>query len=49
MINGQLWTNAYMWLAIYTVGRINFEDKKFRGFRGYLLNIEIKYPCKFPA
>ena len=33
----------------YTVGRINFEDKKFRGFRGYLLNLEIKYPRKFPA
>ena len=30
-----------------TVGRINFEDKKFRGFRGYLLNLEIKYPCNF--
>ena len=33
----------------YTVGRINFEDKKFRGFRGYLLNLKIKYPRKFPA
>ena len=33
--------------AIHTVGRINFEDKKFRGFRGYLLNLEIKYPCNF--
>ena len=32
-----------------TVRRINFEDKKFRGFRGYLLNLEIKYPRKFPA
>ena len=30
-----------------TVGQINFEDKKFRGFRGYLLNLEIKYPCNF--
>ena len=30
-----------------TVWRINFEDKKFRGFRGYLLNLEIKYPCNF--
>ena len=30
-----------------TVGRINFEDKKFRGFRGYLLNLEIKYPRNF--
>ena len=30
---------------VATVGRINFEDKKFRGFRGYLLNLEIKYPC----
>ena len=35
--------------GLYTVGRINFEDKKFRGFRGYLLNLEIKYPRKFPA
>ena len=25
----------------HTVGRINFEDRKFRGFRGYLLNLEI--------
>ena len=32
----------------YTVGRINFEDKKFRGFRGYLVNLENKYPCNFP-
>ena len=32
---------------MYTVGRINFEDKKFRGFRGYLLNLEIKYPHNF--
>ena len=32
---------------MHTVGRINFEDKKFRGFRGYLLNLEIKYPCNF--
>ena len=31
----------------YTVGLINFENKKFRGFRGYLLNLEIKYPCNF--
>ena len=31
----------------HTVGRINFEDKKFRGFRGYLLNLEIKYPRNF--
>ena len=30
-----------------TVGRINFEDKKFRGFHGYLLNFEIKYPRNF--
>ena len=30
-----------------TVGRINFEDKKFRGFRGYLLNLEINYPRNF--
>ena len=27
-----------------TVGLINFEDKKFCG---YLLNLEIKYPCNF--
>ena len=33
--------------AAYTVGRINFEDKKFREFRGYLLNLEIKYPRNF--
>ena len=30
-----------------TVGRINLEDKKFRGFRGYLLNLEINYPHNF--
>ena len=30
-----------------TVGLINFEDKKVRGFRGYLLNLEIKYPRNF--
>ena len=42
------------WLAIvsrqfysYTVGRIKFEDKKFRGFRGCSLNLEIKYPRNF--
>ena len=34
-------------LIYSTIGRINFEDKKFRGFRGYLLNLEIKYPCNF--
>ena len=34
-------------LQYYTVGLINFEDKKFRGFRGYLLNLEIKYPHNF--
>ena len=34
------------WILV-TVGLINFEDKKFRGFRGYLLNLEIKYPCNF--
>ena len=38
-----------VYLTSTTVGRINFEDKKFRGFRGYLLNLEIKYPRKFPA
>ena len=32
---------------VHTVGRINFKDKKNRGFRGYLLNLEIKYPCNF--
>ena len=31
----------------FTVGQINFEDKNFRGFRGYLLNLEIKYPRNF--
>ena len=42
---------AAIWkfLPYNTVGRINFEDKKFRGFRGCLLNLEIKYPRKFPA
>ena len=30
-----------------TVGRIISEDKKFRGFRGYLVNLENKYPRKF--
>ena len=29
---------------VYTVGRIIFEDKKFRGFRGYFLNLENIYP-----
>ena len=32
---------------IYTVGRIIFEDKKFRGFRGYFVNLENKYPRNF--
>ena len=32
---------------VTTVGQINFEDKKFQGFHGYLLNLEIKYPCNF--
>ena len=41
---GTIYTLAYV---MHTVGRINFEDKKFRGFRGYLLNLEIKYPCNF--
>ena len=27
--------------------RIIFEDKKFRGFRGQLLNRENKYPSNF--
>ena len=27
---------------LHTVGLINFEDKKFQGFRRYLLNLEIK-------
>ena len=31
----------------YTLGLINFEDKKFRGLFGYLLNHEIKYPRNF--
>ena len=30
-----------------TVGRTIFEDKKFRGFRGYLVNLENKYPRNF--
>ena len=34
----------YSAVATYRIGRINFEDKKFRG---YLLNLEIKYPCNF--
>ena len=37
-------------VALYccdTVGRIIFEDKKFRGFRGYLVNLENKYPRNF--
>ena len=33
--------------GIITVGLINFEDKKFQGFCGYLLNLEIKYPRNF--
>ena len=33
--------------TIATVGLINFEDKKFQGFRGYLLNLEIKYLRNF--
>ena len=45
----QIWSQIYYLLYAYhsTVGRINFEDKKFRGFRGYLLNLEIKYPRNF--
>ena len=31
----------------FTIGQINFEDKKFRGFLGYLLNLEIKYHRNF--
>ena len=34
--------------TLNTVGRINFEDKKFQGFRGYVVNLENKYPCNFP-
>ena len=30
-----------------TIGWIIFEDKKFRGFRGYLVNLENKYPRNF--
>ena len=33
--------------STYTVELINFEDKKFRGFCRYLLNLEIKYPRNF--
>ena len=29
------------------IGRIIFKDKKFRGFRGYLVNLENKYPHNF--
>ena len=42
-----LHTCVYSCMYICTVGQINFEDKKFRGFYGYLLNLEIKYPCNF--
>ena len=39
---------AYYYVSLPNiVGLINFEDKTFRGFRGYLLNLEIKYPCNF--
>ena len=34
-------------IQTYTIGRINLEDKKIRGFHGYLLNLEIKYPRNF--
>ena len=40
-------SNKYVMSCVsitHTVGLINFEDKKFREFRGYLLNLEIKYP-----
>ena len=33
--------------SLDTVERIIFEDKKFRGFRGYLVNLENKYPRNF--
>ena len=39
--------NKQLQVISTTVGRINFEDKKFRGFHGYLLNLKIKYPCNF--
>ena len=47
--NCRILSNSYPYCGLYThtVGRINFKDKKFRGFRGYLLNLEIKYPCNF--
>ena len=34
-------------VILSTVGRIIFEDEKFRGFRGYLVNLENKYPRNF--
>ena len=45
--NGTYNTLASRANVLNTVGRIIFEDKKFRGFRGYLVNLENKYPCNF--
>ena len=36
--------DAWITYILYRIGLINFGDTKFRGFRGYLLNHEIKYP-----
>ena len=33
--------------VLITIGQINFEDKKFQEFRGYLLNLEINYHRNF--
>ena len=41
------WTIYLNLPKIRTVGRIIFEDKKFRGFRGCLVNLENKYPRNF--
>ena len=38
---------VYRSFQLNTVGRIIFEDKKFRGFRGCSVNLENKYPCNF--
>ena len=50
IIYATLHMSIVMWLVpvkLSTVGRIIFEDKKFRGFRGYLVNLENKYPRNF--
>ena len=42
--NGQL---VALPTILDTVGLLIFDDKKFQGFRGQLLNHENKYPLKF--